>query len=152
MCRRQLPYRISIAPSRQSCVFLKPKINAIVCTTSGLLFVSNIKRSPFHSRTSGLFPFFQHSSQDSKDSVTLFLEIAYDCTWTFRQFCPGSVHHLQASCQPDALISDALRLHFFIVLLVSYHYCCNKEFYFRAKQLFAWLYRSLKISLYLKEQ
>lgn len=118
MCHRQLPYRISIFPTRQNYVFLKPKANVTVWTASGLLFVSNIKRSPFHSRNSGLFPFIQHSTQDSKDSVKLFMEIICDCTWTFRQFCPGSIHHLQASCQPDALTSDALRLHF----LLSYWY------------------------------
>jgi len=46
------------------------------------------------------------------------MEIIYDCTWTYRQFCPGSVHYLQESCQLDALTSDALRLHF----LLSYWY------------------------------
>lgn len=94
-------------------MFLKPKANAMVCTASGLLFVSNIKRSPFHSRKSSLFLFFQHSTQDSKDSIALFMEIIYDCTRTFRQFCLGSVHHLQESYQLDALTSDALRLHFY---------------------------------------
>jgi hypothetical protein len=34
------------------------------------------------------------------------------------QFCPGSAYLLQKSCQPDALTSDALRLHF----LLSYWY------------------------------
>lgn len=99
-------------------MFLKPKANATVCTACGLFFVSNIKRSPFHSRNSGLFPFFQHSTQDSKDSVALFMEIIYDCTWTFGQFYLGSVHHLQEPCQPDALTSGTLRLHF----LLSYWY------------------------------
>lgn len=99
-------------------MFLKPKANAIVCTASGILFVSNIKRNQFHSRNRSLFPFFQHSTQDSKVSVTLFMEIIYDCTWTFRHFCPGSVHHLQESCQSDVLTSDALRLRF----LLSYWY------------------------------
>ena len=88
-----------------------------MCSATGLLFVSNIKRSPFPSRNSSLFPFFfQHSTQDSKDA--LFMEIIYDCTRTYRQFCPGSVHYLQESCQLDALTSDALRLHF----LLSYWY------------------------------
>lgn len=45
-------------------MFLKPKANAMVCTASGLLFVSNIKRSPFHSRKSSLFLFSaQHTRQ-----------------------------------------------------------------------------------------
>lgn len=46
------------------------------------------------------------------------MEIIYDYTRTYRQFCPGSVHYLQESCQLDALTSDALRLHF----LLSYWY------------------------------
>lgn len=45
-----------------------------------------------------------------------------------------------------------IKTSFFIVLLVSHHYCCNKELYFHTKQLFAGICWSLKIGLYLKEQ
>lgn len=137
MCHRELPYRISIFSTRRSCVFLKPKANAMVCTASGLFFVSNIKRSPFHSRNSSLFPFCQHSTQDSKDSVALFMESIYDRTWTFRQFCPGSLQPPPGTLPARRTHIRYIKTSFFIVLLVSYHYCCNKEFYFRSKQLFA---------------
>lgn len=124
ICHRQVPYRISIFPTRQSYMFLKPKAKTIVYIASGFLFVSNIKRSPFHSRNIGLFPFSQHSPQDSKDSVMLFMEIIYDCTWTFRQFCQAP---FTTSGIPPAWSTHTrcIKTSFFIVLLVSYHYCSN---------------------------
>ena len=125
---------------------LKPKANATVCTATGLLFVSNIKRSPFPSRNSSLFPsFFFSTAHKTAKTRYLWKSFMIALGPTGSSLPPGI---LPAWCTHIRCIKTS----FFIVLLISHHYCCNKELYFRTKQLFAGICWSLKIGLYLKEQ
>lgn len=117
MSHRQLPHRISIFPTRQSYVFLKPKANATLCTASGLLFVSNIKRSRFHARNSRLFPPFSAQQRFCHTTCRNHLWWYLD----LQAILPRLRSPPLASCQPVTLMSKALRLHC-SVLLVSYHY------------------------------
>lgn len=102
---------------------LKLKANVIVSAASGFLSVSNIYKVYL---TLGVVVSFSFSAQrTSSQSAALFLEISYDCTWTFKKFCLVSIHHLQKFCQPDKLTSVVLRLHFLYFPTVYYYYFRN---------------------------
>lgn len=130
---------------------LKPKANATVCTATGLLFVSNIKRSPFPSRNSSLFPSSfsaQHTRQQKTHYLWKSFMIALGPTGSSAQAPFTTSGILPAWCTHIRCIKTS----FFIVLLVSHHYCCNKELYF-TQTIICWdMLKSEKSGLYLKEQ